>query len=143
MGASTKAKAQPGPLERGLAKTAALDELYARLKPENGGHRPLTAEERKIQQANALSVAELDAVQKDLYSHWVAVDDCLIGGVLAFAAGQRVPTTHVVEYGWDTDGSVVPVDSTEGNAAETVLMDEAVAAAANAAEADEAATGGK
>jgi hypothetical protein len=99
---------RPGPLERGLAKQAVLEELYSRLSEDNGGHRPLTADERKIQTANALSVAERDAVHADLYAHWVAVEDIKIDGALAFVAGHRVPTTHVERYGLDRDGSVVP-----------------------------------
>lgn len=111
--ADTKTARRPSALERGLAKTAVLDELYAGLAPAAGGHRPLTADERKVQKDNALSVAERDAVTADLYGHWVAVDDLKIDGVLAFAAGHRVPTTHVEMFGWDRDGSVESLDQDE------------------------------
>lgn len=97
-------------LARGLAKQAALDALHSRLLPENGGHRPLTAEELKVQRDNALTVAERDAVHRDLYAHWVAAEDLLIDNVIAFAAGHAVPTTHVERFGWDESGQVTAVE---------------------------------
>lgn len=140
--ASTSTKGKPATaLERGLAKTAALTELYDRLKPENDGHRPLTADELKVQKANALTVAEQDAVQKDLYGRWVAAGDIHVGGVLAFVEGHRVPWTQVEDNGWDRDGLVVAVGSTEATEAEAARLAEATAETAELAAAEAAGDG--
>lgn len=82
-------------LERAKAKVAVHEELAARLSDENGGHRPLTADEIVMQRKSAMTVKELTAYQGWLYGQWVAIEPIEIDGVLAFDIGHPVPVTHV------------------------------------------------
>ena len=96
-------------LARAQEKQAALDALYA---PLHEAHRPLTADEVKAQRDNALTIDELEALRADLYGHWVAADNIFIDGVLAFAPGHAVPTTHVERFDLEQRGLVTPVGGT-------------------------------
>ena len=120
MASTNTATAGKSVLDRAQAKQAVLDDLYAKIGPPDPGstHRPLTAAERKLQKDNALSVAELRALQSDLWGQWRAVDNIEIDGVLAFAAGAAVPTTHVDRFDLQAQGLVERVTPVEQPAAD-------------------------
>lgn len=87
-------------------KINALDQLYAGLHPDNGGHRPLTAAERKTQVENTLTLDEAQTVQAIEWGCWRANQPIMVGDALAFNVGHPVPVSHVARFGWDVLGVV-------------------------------------
>jgi hypothetical protein len=92
--------------DRAADKHAALDALYAKIGPDADGHRPLTDDELAVQAANALSVEEMQAVQRVEYGTWVATADIPHGNATAYGAGHPVPVSAVERFGYDQIGLV-------------------------------------
>lgn len=118
------------------AKLHALDELYARLTPDAGGHRPLKADERAIQVANTLTVDEMATMQAIEYGTYVANQDIRHGVALAYCAGHPVPVSNVATYGYDRAGLVDRVRPLPGDDAPAAPAEEPAPAAVNPADDD-------
>lgn len=119
--AAAASKAQESALVRELraaahpgiaTKMAALDELYARLHPAAGGHRPLTAEELQIQADSELTLEERQLAQQVEHGTYVAVAPIYADGLyhdngaLAYDVGHPVPVTNVERHGYVESGHV-------------------------------------
>jgi hypothetical protein len=91
-------------------KLAALEELYGRLHPDAGGHRPLTAEEQKIQADNELTLDERQLAQAVEHGTYVAAAPIYVDGALAHSVGHPVPISNVERYGYEQTGHVRRVD---------------------------------
>lgn len=102
------------------AKLSALDELYARLTPDAGGHRPITAEERAIQVANTLTMDEMRLVQEIEYGTYVANQNIHHGVALAYVPGHPVPVSNVAAHGYLRAGLVDRVRPLPGDDAPAV-----------------------
>lgn len=93
-------------------KMAALDELYARLHPDAGGHRPLTEEELQIQADNELTFEERQLAQQVEHGTYVAVAPIYADGryhdtgALAYDVAHPVPITNVERHGYAESGHV-------------------------------------